>query len=455
MSANRSVSQEIADWIAGLTYDALPAEVRAEVRDGLINTIGTTIGGAGLPSVERAVEYASSQSGSGTSTVLVSGHRMSCSGTAFVNAVMANALGQEETHRVTGVHPIETTLPVLLAVAEERQSSGRDFLRSLAAGLEVTVALASMSLTPQVKYDACQAPAVYGTIGGAAALCSLMGLRSDQTANALGLAANFSAGLSECIRQGTGEYHYLKGLAATHAHLAAMLAASGVVSAPTAFEGDGGFFHLFAQVSREALSRHDVAGEVRESLGHRWGSSDLIYKPYPVHYFNQVFVDGALTLRSRHGLRPEDITSISIEVDKRATGSGAALKPPFARRENALGSTTFCVAAALARGRLTLHEISQVLAPDIVGLAELTTVSESAAPEAARVTVSTGDTFYEFDGLADGPDYRLRGSELYDIFHTAVTSTFDQSRSDQLLAALLDIESVDDVRALIPLTVAP
>jgi hypothetical protein len=329
-----TVSTAIAQWVTRTSYESLPSRIKAEARKALINSIGTGIGAFPLEDARRAVAYATAQHSTGPATVLVSGHKLPTGLAAWVNGVLLNNRGQEETHLLSVTHPSETTVPVVLALAEQRGSSGPEVLGALTIGIETAIAVSSMALVPAVKYDRCEAPAVYGTITATAAAAKLLGLDMPSTAHALGLASSFAAGLSEGIRGGTDEYHFIVALASQHAELAASLAQRGAIAAATAFEGDGGFYHLFPGISREDLAGYDSAGDITRRLGHEWGIPQLIYKPYPIHYFNQVFADGALELRARHGLKASEITG--YPADRWAAGQhdGRAARPavPHAQR---------------------------------------------------------------------------------------------------------------------------
>ena len=350
-------------------------------------------------------------------------------------------------------HPSETTVPVVLALAEQLGSSGHEVLGALTIGIETAIAVSSMALVPAVKYDRCEAPAVYGTIGATAAAAKLLGLNMPSTAHALGLAASFAAGLSEGIRIGTDEYHFIVALASQHAELAASLAQRGAIAAATAFEGEGGFYHLFPGISREDLADNDAAGDIARRLGHEWGIPQLIYKPYPIHYFNQVFADGALELRARHGLKASEITAIRLTVGPLASTTGALLDPPYRTRSAVLGSTRFCVASILARGTLNLADTLDLTAPDIGALVDRTRVIADDGLTTARIQVTANGQDYQFDGEREGRDYRLGEEEIHEIFRTATEGVLPRDQAAQLLSLLTDVENAKDVRDIVSASV--
>jgi 2-methylcitrate dehydratase PrpD len=448
-----TLSLAASEWIIATSYDTLPSAIKVEARKALTNSVGTAIGAFPLVDAQTALSYAKDQGSSGPATVLADGARLGTGLAAFTNGVLFNHLGQEETHLRSGTHPAETTIPVVLALAEKLGSSGKEVLEAVTIGIEITVSFARMKLTPDVKYDLCESPAVYGTLGAAAAAAKLLRLDQQQTAHALGLAANFAAGLSECIRMGTDEYHFIVALASQHGELAAQLASRGAIAARLAFEGEGGFYHLFAGVSREALAAHDVVADVRGRLGSEWALPELIYKPYPVNYFNQVFADGALTLRNRHAIDPSGIRLIRITVGQLAGNSGARVAPPYKTRGGVLGSTRFCVASILARGTLGLADTLDLDAPDIRALMDRTEVIVESGLTNCIVEVTTGDGTFTFDGDTEGRDYRLRPEEIESIFRVAAGAVLPEPQVELLLVELKGIEDATSISRLMELSI--
>lgn len=454
MLEERSVSNGIAEWVHAIQFDQLPAAVQGEARKALINSVGTSIGAFTLPDVQTTLAYALAEEASGPSTVFVDGSRLAPSTAAFLNGVMANHLGQEETHLIGGVHPAETTVPAVLTYAERFGSNGREVLEAVVAGIEVTVAVARMALTPSVKYDNCEGPGAYGTIGGAAAVAKLAKLDEQGIAHAIGLGANFAAGLSECFQRGTDDYHYSVGIASQHAYMAAVLASHGAAVAPTSLEGRGGFYQLFGAASRDDLAKHDTYTDVVGRLGKEWAISELIYKPYPVNFFNQVFVDGARQLREQHDVAPENIRHTRIVLGTLAAGAGATLPPPYRNRAAVLASTGFCVASMLSRGTLNLADTLDFDAPDIISLLERTEIVPDSGLATSLIDITTDDGTFSFNGDTEGIDLRLPEEQIVEIARLAAAPVLAADRLDQLLDRLKAVQDADDVREIMSLTTA-
>ncbi len=445
-----TLSSAIARWVAELDIATVPPEVRDAARKALINSVGTAAAAYRLPDVQRGIEVVREEQASGPASVLMAGVKTAPMLALLPNTSLFNTLSQEETHIASGTHPAETTVPLLLTLGERLHSSGERLLEALIAGIEVTVACASMELTPNVKVDNCFGPAVYGTIGAAAAGAKLAGLDAASTANALGLAANLTGGLSECVHVGTNEYHFTVPHSSVSGYLAVALARQGAVAAPTAFEGHAGFYQLFGGVARDRLAAHDVVADVGGRLGRVWAATELIYKPYPVYFFNQSLVDGAKRIRETDGFDPASIESVELQIGTFAEASGGRNEPPFADRDSALGASGFCVASMLRRGTLTLTDTEDIAAPDILGLLERTQISGGGGLMTARILVrSSGGRELRFDADTEGRDYRLGLPEVEEIYRGAAANNYSDSQAERVLDRLRRIEQLVDVASLV------
>lgn len=448
-----TVSEALGAWVNALEISSVPTSARSAARKALIDSVGTAIGAYEIDDVRRAFAAVRDERLAGASTVLVTGERLPAQQAIWLNGVLMNALGQEETHSRSGTHPAETTIPVVLSLAERLHSSGEEVLTAVLAGIEVTVRVASMALTPSVKYDNCEAPAVYGTIGAAAAGAKLAGLDEQRTAHAIGLAANFAAGLSECIKVGTSEFHFSVACASMHAHMAVQLARQGATAARRVFEGEGGFYQLFGRASREDLASHDTVGDVISPLGRAWEVEELIYKPYPVNFFNQSPIDGARRIREQYGLQAGDVASVTLQIGSLAAASGGLNRPPYSSREGVIGATGFCVAAMLARGAVGLQEANAYDATDILGILQRTTIEPVEGMMTARVAVNTtaGQT-HSYDHDSEGRDYRLPEAEIREIALEAAGNVMSEQEARRLLDSLAAIDELQDFATVMPLS---
>jgi 2-methylcitrate dehydratase PrpD len=308
-----------------------------------------------------------------------------------------------------------------------------------------------MTLLTDSRERLAHPPSAYGSIGAAAAAAKLWKLPSAQTANALGLAATMAAGPAGAIKAGTGEYHYLKGTVAIHAHLATQLAQAGAPVNPLALEGPGGFYRIWSAIPTAELAAFDVATDLANYVSGHWVAPELFFKRYPVNYFNQEFIAQADRIAKDNGLTAAAITAIRIRIGSIPAEVGGLTGAPFGERSRAMMATRFGVACMLARGRVTLAD---TLSPDGEDVLQLV--------EKAEIEASSGDAaFLEID--ADGQtyggtltpaqrDFRLTESEICEIGQGIATPVLDESKTQQLIELLLAIENIPEISQVVTAT---
>ena len=145
------------------------------------------------------------------------------------------------------------------------------------------------------------------------------------------------------------------------------------------FEGEDGFLRVYLhdRCDRDAL---------RAGLGQRWEFTNLSYKAYPCCRFNHTAIDAAIALRSRHGLRADDVRRVRVGVNHQAY---EAVCTPVAMRKapttvvQAQFSIPYTVAAALVDGRVGLSHFTPegVRRDDVLAVASRVDAHEDAAIE--------------------------------------------------------------------------
>jgi 2-methylcitrate dehydratase PrpD len=96
------------------------------------------------------------------------------------------------------------------------------------------------------------------------------------------------------------------GNAARNGLLAALLAQRDFTSSVQGIEAKRGFANV--------LSTGFRPGEITDRLGETWEISLNTYKPFACGIVEHPAIDGCIQLRNEHGLKPEDVESISLAV---------------------------------------------------------------------------------------------------------------------------------------------
>ena len=157
---------------------------------------------------------------------------------ALVNGATSHALDYDDTHFAHIGHPSVAVIPAALAVAQDRDASGGDFLDACLVGIEASIRIGTWLGRAHYQIGFHQT-ATAGAFGATVAAARLMGLTPDQTAQALGVASTRAAGLKSQF--GTMGKPYHAGLAAQTGVEAATLARAGFQSNPKGLDGPQGF----------------------------------------------------------------------------------------------------------------------------------------------------------------------------------------------------------------------
>lgn len=361
MSAG-SLTRRLAERIIGsepLKDTRALEAARAGVLDWLASTLAAR-DDVGADSITAALGTSMLGAGTGRSSVPGRPGRLAALDAALVNGYLSHALDYDDVHESVRGHPSAVILSALLAEAEERCSTGADFLAAYIVGVEAMCRL-GLALGPKPYEAGWHSTSILGAMAAAAACCRLAGLGADATARALGLAATQAGGLR--VHFGTQVKPLHAGLAARSGLLAMRLAEAGIAGAEEPLEGPLGFF--------AALGGADAKPEkTTEGWGEPWQIAEpgLWFKRYPCCSASHHAADAALAIRAARGA---DISVIDRVTVTFPPGGDAALivREPKTGVEGRF-SVEYVVAAALADGELGIGTFAdEPIRPDLLALA--------------------------------------------------------------------------------------
>src|SRR5256712_2214518 len=354
---------QLGEFVARLRVEELPAAVVDKAKACVNHAV--TVGMAGAAS-RRALaargavleheRLGARGVGAGQgATLWVDGTRVTRAGAAFANGVAVAVNNQCDSYRML-THPGVLIVPAGLATAEGEGKSGRELLTALVAGYEVQSRCAR-AFIPSTPAHGFRASPVYGILGCAATTARLLGLDARGTGNAIALAASFAGSLIEGQRTGARDADFAEAQAARSGMWAASLAAQGFQGAPTALEGDGGFYYAFTGSNKGDLAytftgppRADL-DEIVAGLGRRWEVLDVKFKIYPTPGFNQPVVWLASEMTARHKLAADEIGHITLEMDYLETPYPSPSFPrPPAPDGSGFGRTAYMLAYTVIAG---------------------------------------------------------------------------------------------------------
>ncbi len=352
-----SISEQLADAIAGA--DEPPREI---VEKLLIDVAGLCVAARNTDYVRAALD---SWEASGKCSAIGHARALDSAGAAFVNGTAAHGEDFDDTFEGGPIHAGAVIVPAVLAICEREKIKGKDALRAIAVGVELTCR--GSLVAPKLIHKAGFHPtAVLGAMGAAAAAATAMNFSRKDFVNALGIAGSMASGIIEYLAEGTWTKRMHPGWAAQSGIRAADLARSGFVGPRTVFEGEHGLYHGFARTTSGNWDK------LLEGFGTRWVTSSIAFKLYPCGTMTHPYIDCARRLAKK--VEVEDIEEVVCEA---AEGTLHRLWEPLAAKQrppNAYAgkfSTPYCIAAGFVLGNAGLDAFTdeQVADPRLRALA--------------------------------------------------------------------------------------
>ncbi|MGH3401374.1 MAG: MmgE/PrpD family protein, partial [Streptosporangiaceae bacterium] len=465
-----TLAEQIGAFATASTFDVLPADVVASVRQRVLDTLGICVAASPLDTSRAARAFAAGQGGHQQAHAVGMAGRCPATLAAFVNGVLAHSLDYDDTHLPSVLHPSASVIPGALAAGEMVGASGAPVIAAIACGLEVCVRLGMAgydeSAGSSTFFDHGQhATSICGALGAAVAAGLLFGFDAAGVTDALGVAASMASGIIEANRTGGTVKRMHCGWAAHAGVSAAQLVRYGFTGPPTVLEGRFGFFEAWLH-GRADLSA--VTGE----LGTRWAVPGIFFKPYPANHFTHTAIDAAAGLR-RRGVDPWDIESMElgvaapivrtigepIEVKRQPeTGYMAQFSGPYAVVAGLLGGSGLGVGLddftdALARDHQRRQLMDRV---SVVEDAECTAAFPHQFPAVLRARLRNGDELVERVMTNwGGPDRPLSDRDLVIKFEDNAGRALEPASVAEVGSLVADLAALDDVgRLLAPLGAA-
>jgi 2-methylcitrate dehydratase PrpD len=443
-----TVSERLAQFIYGLSYDTLPKEIIVKAQTCLVNGLGIGIACYDYEFAKIARQAIKAEEGGmakeKSATIFCDGSKVSVMGAAFANAALFHGRAQEDT--LGSSHTGTVITPAALAIAEREGIPGKEVMAAIVAGYEVVGAFdreVSAYTTPR----GFRASPVFGILGSAAAASKLFKLSQEQTSNALGFAAAFAGGTLECFAAGTMEWRFEVGVASREGILSALLAKNGGKAAPSAIEGPTGYLKAFANTN-------EMAENIVAHLGKKWEIMNAGFKPYPVCAFNQTPVIAMLDLAKENKINADEIERLWIRVNPYEYNyAGMNYRGPFRSVGATLMSTPYCLAVAGVDQEVTLKGISQFSNPKILALIyRIEHLPDEKIPRWSciiEVQMKNGGKFKK--EMIIGPEYyNFNMAQDIELIKRVTSETgVTPSKVDRMLEFVQDLPQAKNVRALV------
>lgn len=443
-------------------FENLDEATVENAKDRIIDTVGCLIGGSGDTGNPELAALLADTGGKEDATVLIYGDKIPVGNAALINSVMARSFDFEPVSPlVEGAscpgHVSGTTVPAAISLAEYANVDGKELITALMVGDDVAARLlAASGFGFTLGWDG---TGTVNAFGAAAIAGRLLGLNNRQMRHAFGIVLNQVGSTFQIIWDGTTAFKLPQGLSARAGIFSAQLTRAGWTGPEDALFSKFGYYNMFT----EGCQNPEV---LTSELGRKY-YADGTFKPYPCCRITHAAIDCALTLIKRYGIKPEDIASVTLDLDQ--GGIDHKCGEPFTIGEfphgNAAFSYEYAVATAFLFGSVRPEHFTEkaIHNPELrdfirkIGLNAVTDIKFEGAR--LRLTTKDGHEFVESEEkekVRGAPGNPLSKDDILAKFWTNVefSGKIDRDKAITFLTAVENLEKLDSARKLIPLLVA-
>ena len=438
------VTLALVDRALDTRFDDLPAEIVEVARQCLLDWIGVTLAGASEPLMGPLLEEVAEQGGNPQASLIGRGLKVSMQQAALVNGAASHALDYDDVHAAHTGHPSVAIIPALLALAEDRGSSGAEFIEAFTAGYE-TICRMGRLVNPDHYERGFHATATLGAFGAAAACARLLGLDEQRTGYAFGIAATQAAGLKSMFGTMCKPLH--AGLAARNGLLAASLAARGFDSRADVIECPQGF-------AATQSSDFNVEAALADPPGGYHMRANL-FKYHAACYLTHAAIECAGRIREQDGFSPDTVREVIVRVNP-GCDTVCNIPEPETGLESkfSLRMTTAFALAGIDTAAIANYSEAHCADPKLVALRDKTTVEFDASigrmATEMHVTLDNELGFAEtHDASVPCTDVGEQGRRLEAKFHSLVDGLVGEDASNDIVAVVGGLEGLEDIGAII------
>ena len=454
-AAEGSVSERVARFASGLSWDDIPAAVRERSKYLILDAIGIALAAGKFDFAKAFLKGVNGIGEPGTSSVIGFPDKLPLRDAAIMNGALAHGLDFDDTHMQAVVHATAATLPAALVMGEKTGASGRDFLVAYTIGMEIAIRIGIASKFG-FHHNGLHATGIAAHFASALIAGRMIGLDATGLAMAQGIVGSTSQASQQFVEDGAWNKRLHPGWGAAAGITAAYLAKGGFVAPRAPYEGR---FGLFRTLTKEPF--HCEPEAVAADLGVRWEGTESAIKPFPTCHFTHAAADAALEIRRQHGVAADDIARIRAMLPTDVMPIVA--EPVMNKRRpvsdyDAKFSTQFIVAACFVRGRFGLAELEAeaLKDPEILALADKVdceadpkTDFPRVYPGALVVTTKDGREFIHTEAVNRGAaDRALTDAEIVQKYDQNAAMAVPAEKAEAVKRAVLAVDE-SDVKTLV------
>jgi 2-methylcitrate dehydratase len=301
-------TEALAEYLVGLRYEDLPADAVELLKIFTLECVGHMVLAHAQPVSRLLVNYARQLAAAPQASIIGGGLKTSVAEAAYVNGSLAHADELESYGTLPGTGLIPP-IAAGLAVGEFRNSTGRDFLTAVIAGIELQGRLGMAGI------GACDRGfmgiSLVGPGGAVVAAGRLFDLDVDQMKNAMGAALPLGNGSTRGC--GSMAHVHEAGIPARTGVFAAQIAADGFTSCVDYLDGE---YSWGIQFAGDTGRRPYDEAKLTEGLGDRLflQLAGVAPKQYGACGLLHQTIHGTIEILQEQNIAPDDIESVELRI---------------------------------------------------------------------------------------------------------------------------------------------
>jgi 2-methylcitrate dehydratase PrpD len=455
-------TRDIAKFVSGLQYGAIPPEVRERIKLLILDSLGCALYGAHLEWCRILQDVLAKVDKDASCAVWGTSRRLSAPHAALANGTQVQGFELDDVHRAGVLHVGAVVLPALLAVAElRRKLSGEEFLAAAVAGYEIGPRV-GLCMGPEHIGQGWHSGATVGVFAAAAGAARGLSLDAARTVHALGIAGTQAAGLM-AAQYGAMVKRMHAGRASQSGLYGALLAEQGFTGIEDVLESEyGGFCTTFSR----STDRFNLA-ELTAGLGEVWQTMGVALKFYACVGSNHTTLDALAEIRERKHFEIQDIEKIVVHGSQ-VTADHVGWKYEPRGLTAAQLNLPFCVATYLLEGDCFVDQFSDAIVADPARMALAERVEVKADPTITargakfrhlvrvEVHLRNGERLERETEAPRGSEKNFASAgDIIGKFDQLAAHALSKGRVAELRDAVLGLEKLRDAGRIADLMAAP
>jgi 2-methylcitrate dehydratase PrpD len=439
----------LSEYIAGALEQDLPPQVVTKTQQHILDTLAAILSGSRLRAGQLAAGYVERTGGVQQATVIGTPLLVPAANAALANGMAGHADETDDSHLGGRFHPGCGIVPAALAVAEQHDLSGRDFLRSVALGYDIG-ARVTMTLYPNPMAARHSTHSVGAAFGAAASAAALLKFDPQRVRYVLSYAVQQASGVPYWNRDSE---HVEKafdfgGMGARNGVSAAGMVEAGFSAVEDPFSGRDNLF--------TALGQDPERSRLTADLGTRFEIMQASIKKWCVGSPVQAVLDAVSSLIEAHGITDEGVRSIVITMpsDRIHIVDNAVMPDVCVQHLAALAIVDGGISFASCHDHDRMNDAG---VQAVRGRISLVASDELAAAVPARqaiveIEMQDGKRLRHHAKAVRGtPDNPMTAQEIDAKARDLVEPIIGATRAERLVTAVGQLETLRSVRELRPL----